>query len=120
MACQGVVLERCHNDFSERSPPSFHSGVAPFACASLQAKAGGGGGIRTHEAFRPAGSQDRSHKPLDHPSRKISVRWKCAIAERLIKLQALWRRFTSAEPELIRRSIDRRYRNHTRPTDMFM
>ena len=29
---------------------------------------GGGGGIRTHEAFRPAGFQDRSHQPLDHPS----------------------------------------------------
>ncbi len=29
---------------------------------------GGGGGIRTHEGFRPAGFQDRSHQPLDHPS----------------------------------------------------
>jgi hypothetical protein len=26
------------------SPPSFHSGVAAFACAALQAKAGGKGG----------------------------------------------------------------------------
>src|SRR5205807_9576916 len=34
----------------------------------LHRRAGGGGGIRTHEAFRPAGLQDRSHKPLDHPS----------------------------------------------------
>ena len=31
----------------------------------------GGGGIRTHEGFRLAGFQDRSHKPLDHPSRKV-------------------------------------------------
>ena len=30
--------------------------------------AGGGGGIRTHEGLRPAGFQDRSHQPLDHPS----------------------------------------------------
>jgi hypothetical protein len=30
---------------------------------------GGGGGIRTHEGFRPAGFQDRSHQPLDHPSK---------------------------------------------------
>src|SRR5207248_5474841 len=29
---------------------------------------GGGGGIRTHEGLRPAGFQDRSHQPLDHPS----------------------------------------------------
>src|SRR5438874_12451230 len=28
----------------------------------------GGGGIRTHEGLRPAGFQDRSHQPLDHPS----------------------------------------------------
>src|SRR5213595_1246735 len=29
----------------------------------------GGGGIRTHEGLRPAGFQDRSHQPLDHPSK---------------------------------------------------
>jgi hypothetical protein len=29
----------------------------------------GGGGIRTHGPFRVAGFQDRSHQPLDHPSR---------------------------------------------------
>src|SRR5437773_12341732 len=29
---------------------------------------GGGGGIRTHEGLGPAGFQDRSHQPLDHPS----------------------------------------------------
>jgi len=34
---------------------------------------GGGGGIRTHEGFRPAGFQDRSHQPLDHPSQANSV-----------------------------------------------
>ena len=33
--------------------------------------AGGGGGIRTHEGLRPAGFQDRSHQPLDHPSSKL-------------------------------------------------
>ena len=33
----------------------------PYLC-------GGGGGIRTHEGLRPAGFQDRSHQPLDHPS----------------------------------------------------
>jgi hypothetical protein len=36
---------------------------------NVEVKSGGGGGIRTHEAFRPAGFQDRSHQPLDHPSR---------------------------------------------------
>ena len=34
---------------------------------------GGGGGIRTHEGLRPAGFQDRSHQPLDHPSSFASV-----------------------------------------------
>jgi hypothetical protein len=29
---------------------------------------GGGGEIRTHEAFRPAGFQDRCNQPLCHPS----------------------------------------------------
>ena len=28
----------------------------------------GGGGIRTHESFRPAGFQDRCLQPLGHPS----------------------------------------------------
>ena len=32
----------------------------------------GGGGIRTHEGFRPAGFQDRSHQPLDHPSGRLA------------------------------------------------
>src|SRR5205807_10178213 len=50
----------------------------------LHRRAGGGGGIRTHEAFRPAGFQDRSHKPLDHPSENLD-REKCATAERLSK-----------------------------------
>src|SRR5438270_12927616 len=40
---------------------------------------GGGGGIRTHEGLRPAGFQDRSHQPLDHPS-GVCVRGNCAIA----------------------------------------
>ena len=30
---------------------------------------GGGGEIRTHEAFRPSGFQDRRNEPLCHPSR---------------------------------------------------
>ena len=47
-------------------------------------RCGGGGGIRTHEGLRPAGFQDRSHKPLDHPS-KVAIREKCAIASSLIK-----------------------------------
>ena len=34
----------------------------------LTERSRGGGGIRTHEDFRPAGFQDRSHQPLDHPS----------------------------------------------------
>ena len=39
----------------------------------------GGGGIRTHEGLRPAGFQDRSHQPLDHPSLP-NRRENCAIA----------------------------------------
>jgi hypothetical protein len=35
---------------------------------------GGGGGIRTHESFRSAGFQDRSHQPLDHPSEALNAR----------------------------------------------
>ena len=31
---------------------------------------GGGGGIRTHETFRPAGFQDQCDRPLCHPSVK--------------------------------------------------
>ena len=31
---------------------------------------GGGGEIRTHEAFRPSGFQDRRDQPLCHPSRE--------------------------------------------------
>ena len=31
---------------------------------------GGGGEIRTHEAFRPSGFQDRRDQPLCHPSWK--------------------------------------------------
>src|SRR6266516_2921599 len=33
---------------------------------------GGGGEIRTHEAFRPAGFQDQCNQPLCHPSRNRS------------------------------------------------
>ena len=40
---------------------------------------GGGGGIRTHEGLRPAGFQDRSHQPLDHPS-EISMSVNLAFA----------------------------------------
>src|SRR5713101_7224631 len=37
----------------------------------------GGGEIRTHEAFRPSGFQDRRIQPLCHPSRKIRSRELC-------------------------------------------
>ena len=33
----------------------------------------GGGEIRTHEAFRPSGFQDRRDQPLCHPSRKLLI-----------------------------------------------
>src|SRR6266567_4472820 len=45
---------------------------------------GGGGEIRTHEAFRPSGFQDRRDQPLCHPSTKSSVQ-DCAIAQALSK-----------------------------------
>ena len=41
---------------------------AGTSAGSFPSASGGGGGIRTHEDFRPAGFQDRSHQPLDHPS----------------------------------------------------
>jgi hypothetical protein len=47
----------------------------PFALRS-KAKAGGGGEIRTHEAFRPSGFQDRRDQPLCHPSGETSSDWK--------------------------------------------
>jgi hypothetical protein len=34
---------------------------------------GGGGEIRTHEAFRPSGFQDRRNQPLCHPSGKLVI-----------------------------------------------
>jgi hypothetical protein len=44
------------------------SWLAGKAASNIALEDGGGGGIRTHEAFQPAGFQDRSHQPLDHPS----------------------------------------------------
>ena len=41
--------------------------------SSLLTEAGGGGEIRTHEAFRPSGFQDRRIQPLCHPSRQNEV-----------------------------------------------
>ena len=49
----------------------------------------GGGGIRTHGGFHLAGFQDRSHQPLDHPSkegRAGAARQKdCATAEQALQ-----------------------------------
>ena len=60
-------------------------------------EAGGGGEIRTHEAFRPSGFQDRRIQPLCHPSRKKFGRENCAIALLLIKRQELERRSAGAD-----------------------
>jgi hypothetical protein len=39
-----------------------------------QSKIGRGGGeIRTHEAFRPSGFQDRRNQPLCHPSKYLII-----------------------------------------------
>src|SRR5438132_10789713 len=38
---------------------------------------GGGGEIRTHEAFRPSGFQDRRDQPLCHPSQEANSRELC-------------------------------------------
>ena len=35
---------------------------------NIERQSGGGGEIRTHEAFRPSGFQDRRNQPLCHPS----------------------------------------------------
>src|SRR6266496_3820741 len=55
------------------------------SCLSFAFYEGNGGGeIRTHEAFRPAGFQDRCNQPLCHPS-GISCRENCAIPPKLSK-----------------------------------
>src|SRR5205814_8157686 len=62
---------------------------------------GGGGGIRTHEGLRPAGFQDRSHQPLDHPSGLRLLRGNCATVGAASKVDRALRRSmmaTSAAP----------------------
>jgi hypothetical protein len=39
----------------------------------LDNKGYGGGEIRTHEAVRPSGFQDRRNQPLCHPSERIVI-----------------------------------------------
>ena len=48
-------------------------GSSPLAPIEID----GGGGIRTHGILRFAGFQDRSHQPLDHPSRGL-LQIKCS------------------------------------------
>ncbi len=43
---------------------------------------GGGGGIRTHETFRPAGFQDQCIQPLCHPSGHRL--WQCGCLPRIV------------------------------------
>src|SRR5947208_11033005 len=43
------------------------------SCEAPSAKQDGGGEIRTHEAFRPSGFQDRRDQPLCHPSGKAVI-----------------------------------------------
>jgi hypothetical protein len=60
--------------FSGQTPNTEHrTPNAARRASKIEFETGGGGGIRTHEAFRPAGFQDRSHQPLDHPSRRVTV-----------------------------------------------
>src|SRR5438874_8836561 len=63
----------------------------------------GGGGIRTHEGLRPAGFQDRSHQPLDHPSEvfvlrsvPLTTRWASRAAGARIIGSTLWPRLLAA------------------------
>ena len=49
----------------------------------------GGGEIRTHEAFRPSGFQDRRIQPLCHPSKKKFGRENCATTLTLSKRAVL-------------------------------
>lgn len=43
----------------------------PFLVSDMEAKNGGGGGIRTHGTFRLSGFQDRRNRPLYHPSVEV-------------------------------------------------
>ena len=73
--CDGALFVRRRVRGNPRS--SLRVAQRPFAFRNPQSATrnrkliGGGGGIRTHEAFRPAGFQDRSHQPLDHPSGRL-------------------------------------------------
>ena len=58
---------------SKPKPLSFRSGVAASLFRCLLKKLGGGGEIRTHEAFRPSGFQDRRDQPLCHPSQRMVI-----------------------------------------------
>ena len=74
MARQAVAFETPLEKIKPESPPSFHSGVAAITFPlRSKAKAGGGGEIRTHEAFRPSGFQDRRDQPLCHPSGELVI-----------------------------------------------
>jgi hypothetical protein len=51
--------------------------------------AGGGGEIRTHEAFRPSGFQDRRNQPLCHPSAAQTIGENSAITAKFSKRSAV-------------------------------
>src|SRR4030095_8915179 len=56
---------------SDRPLPLSSNSQSPIEIRNL---GGGGGEIRTHEAFRPSGFQDRRDQPLCHPSGKLVIR----------------------------------------------
>ena len=54
-------------------PAVAFAACAPKLATAASAKAGGGGGIRTHGGLHHAGFQDRFFRPLRHPSEKIMI-----------------------------------------------
>ena len=62
----------------------------------------GGGGIRTHGGFHLAGFQDRSHQPLDHPSRwraRQGGTYPCSHAA--LRMDSLWVQASLSPPSLM-------------------
>src|ERR671918_1209146 len=75
--------------FSEFSPPCWSPGCCwrrmkvEHQTSNIKRRTRGGGEIRTHEAFRPSGFQDRRNQPLCHPS------WEKVISGSAVIIAAL-------------------------------
>src|SRR5438045_5647995 len=78
---RGILTLRCRAPPIERASPAR----------------GGGGEIRTHEAFRPSGFQDRRDQPLCHPSGFSDAYFRITSAEGKVGLKK--RRGTARTPK---------------------